>query len=93
MPLAHTAFHDTTHRDRDERLIAAGTLIHHDRQNQRHHAASGFAALALCLTGFISAKLGGADWKKAVLRNAGMGLGTMVFSWLVGLVFNVTTGA
>ena len=49
------------------------------------------AALALCLTGFTSAKLGGADWKKAVLRNAGMGLGTMLFSWLVGLVFNVST--
>ena len=51
------------------------------------------AALALCLTGFTSAKLGGADWKKAVLRNVGMGLGTMLFSWLVGLVFNVSTGA
>ena len=51
------------------------------------------AAIALCLTGFISAKLGGADWRKAVIRNAGMGLGTMLFAWLVGLAFNVSTGA
>lgn len=51
------------------------------------------AALALCLTGLVSAKLGGADWHKAVVRNVCMGLGTMLFAWLVGLVFNTATGA
>ena len=50
------------------------------------------AAFALCLTGYTSARLGEADWRKAVIRNACMGLGTMLFSWLVGAVFNVSTG-
>lgn len=46
-------------------------------------------ALALFITGAVSAKIGGAARRKAVLRNVLMGLGTMLFAWLVGLLFGI----
>lgn len=46
-------------------------------------------ALALFITGAVSAKLGEANRRKAVLRNVLMGLGTMLFAWLVGLLFGI----
>lgn len=45
---------------------------------------------ALALTGFTSARLGGARVVRAVLRNVGMGVATMVVTYLVGLAFGVT---
>lgn len=46
-------------------------------------------AVALFITGAVSAKIGGAARRKAVLRNVLMGLGTMLFAWLVGLLFGI----
>lgn len=44
-------------------------------------------ALALLLTGAVSAQLGGAARRRAIARNVLMGLGTMVFAWAVGALF------
>lgn len=46
-------------------------------------------ALALTVTGFVSARLGGAPRRRAMIRNVAMGLGTMVFAWVVGALFGV----
>jgi VIT1/CCC1 family predicted Fe2+/Mn2+ transporter len=54
---------------------------------------SGSVAVALALTGWFSARLGGAPKLPAVLRNVGMGLLTMVMTYAVGAFFGSATGA
>ena len=46
-------------------------------------------ALTLLLTGYISAKLGKAPIKQAMLRNLTVGLLTMLVTYVVGQVFHV----
>ena len=46
-------------------------------------------ALTLILTGYVSAKLGKAPVKQAMLRNLAVGLLTMLVTFLVGHVFHV----
>ena len=46
-------------------------------------------ALTLILTGYVSAKLGKAPVKQAMLRNLAVGLLTMLVTYVVGQVFNV----
>ena len=46
-------------------------------------------ALTLILTGYISAKLGKAPVKQAMLRNLAVGLLTMLVTYVVGQVFHV----
>ena len=46
-------------------------------------------ALTLILTGFVSAKLGKAPVKQAMLRNLAVGLLTMLVTYVVGQVFHV----
>lgn len=46
-------------------------------------------ALSLILTGYISAKLGKAPVKQAMLRNLAVGLLTMLVTYVVGQVFHV----
>lgn len=53
---------------------------------------AGAVVLGLVLTGVISAKLGNANVRRAVLRNVGVGALTMVVTYLVGVLFGVTTG-
>lgn len=53
---------------------------------------AGAVAIGLVLTGVISAKLGNANVRRAVLRNVGVGALTMVVTYLVGVLFGVTTG-
>ena len=48
--------------------------------------------LGLFLTGWISAKLGGAPLLPAILRNVLMGSATMVATYLIGLAFGVAIG-
>lgn len=48
--------------------------------------------LGLALTGWISARLGGAPAPRAVLRNVVMGSATMAATYLIGLVFGVAVG-
>lgn len=43
--------------------------------------------IGLTVTGFVSARLGGASAGRAVLRNVGMGAATMAFTWAVGKAF------
>ena len=46
-------------------------------------------ALTLILTGYVSAKLGKAPVKQAMLRNLAVGLLTMIVTYVVGQVFHV----
>lgn len=46
-------------------------------------------ALALLITGAVSAEIGGAARRRAIARNVLMGLGTMLFAWLVGMLFGI----
>ena len=46
-------------------------------------------ALTLILTGYVSAKLGKAPVKQAMLRNLAVGLLTMLVTYVVGQVFHV----
>ncbi|WP_179816278.1 VIT1/CCC1 transporter family protein [Allostreptomyces psammosilenae] len=48
--------------------------------------------VALAITGAVSARLGKADARRAVLRNVGVGALTMVVTFGVGSVFGVATG-
>lgn len=48
--------------------------------------------IGLALTGWISARLGGAPPGRAVLRNVIMGTATMAATYLIGLVFGVAVG-
>jgi VIT1/CCC1 family predicted Fe2+/Mn2+ transporter len=41
-------------------------------------------AIGLVLTGYLSARLGSAPWRAAVIRNVGMGLVTMAVTWGIG---------
>lgn len=50
-------------------------------------------ALALAVTGLVSAHLGGAPKGRAVLRNIGMGLLTMAVTYGVGHLFGTVVGA
>lgn len=50
-------------------------------------------ALALAVTGLVSAHLGGAPKVRAVLRNIGMGLLTMAVTYGVGHLFGTVVGA
>jgi VIT1/CCC1 family predicted Fe2+/Mn2+ transporter len=43
--------------------------------------------VGLTVTGFVSARLGGAPAGRAVVRNVGMGAATMAFTWAVGKGF------
>ena len=49
--------------------------------------AVGAVLIGLTVTGFVSARLGGAPAGRAVLRNVGMGAATMAFTWGVGKAF------
>ncbi|MCC8991938.1 MAG: VIT1/CCC1 transporter family protein, partial [Streptococcus sp.] len=46
-------------------------------------------ALTLIFTGYVSAKLGKAPVKQAMLRNLAVGLLTMLVTYVVGQVFHV----
>ncbi|OLF15837.1 VIT1/CCC1 transporter family protein [Actinophytocola xanthii] len=46
----------------------------------------------LVLTGAVSARLGGAPAGRAVVRNVGVGALTMLVTYLVGVLFGVSTG-
>jgi vacuolar iron transporter family protein len=48
--------------------------------------------VGLVLTGVVSARLGNADVRRAVARNVGVGALTMLVTYLVGVLFGVTTG-
>ena len=43
--------------------------------------------LGLTITGWLSARLGGADAGRAIMRNVLMGAATMAFTWAVGRIF------
>ncbi len=45
----------------------------------------------LVLTGWLSARLGGAPWLPAVARNVGVGILTMAITYGVGILFDVST--
>ncbi len=52
----------------------------------------GAVLVGLTVTGFVSARLGGAPAGRAVLRNVGMGAATMAFTWAVGKAFGTVVG-
>ena len=45
----------------------------------------------LVFTGWLSARLGGAPWLPAVVRNVGVGILTMAITYGVGIIFDVST--
>jgi VIT1/CCC1 family predicted Fe2+/Mn2+ transporter len=47
--------------------------------------------VGLVLTGWLSARLGSARSTPAVIRNVGVGVLTMAITYLVGIIFNVST--
>lgn len=49
-------------------------------------------AVGLALTGLISARLGDADVRRAVIRNVGVGALTMLVTYYVGVLFGTTVG-
>ncbi|KAA9149650.1 VIT family protein [Amycolatopsis acidicola] len=49
-------------------------------------------AAGLFITGYVSARLGNARARRAVLRNVGVGLLTMLVTYYVGTLFGVATG-
>jgi vacuolar iron transporter family protein len=55
-------------------------------------ACAAAVLVGLVLTGVVSARLGNAPVSRAVVRNVGVGALTMVVTYLVGLLFGVTTG-
>lgn len=52
----------------------------------------GAVLVGLTVTGFVSARLGGAPAGRAVARNVGMGAATMAFTWAVGKGFGTVVG-
>ena len=48
--------------------------------------------VGLALTGVLSARLGNADIRRAVLRNLGVGALTMLVTYYVGVLFGITVG-
>lgn len=55
-------------------------------------ACAGAVAVGLVLTGAVSARLGNARVGRAIARNVGVGALTMLVTYLVGVLFGVTTG-
>ncbi|GAA4551566.1 VIT1/CCC1 transporter family protein [Amycolatopsis samaneae] len=55
-------------------------------------ACAAAVVLGLVLTGWISARLGDADVKRAILRNVGVGALTMLVTYFVGVLFGTTVG-
>lgn len=55
-------------------------------------ACAAAVGVGLVLTGAVSARLGDARVGRAVARNVGVGALTMMVTYLVGLLFGVTTG-
>jgi VIT1/CCC1 family predicted Fe2+/Mn2+ transporter len=55
-------------------------------------ACAATVGVGLALTGWISARLGDADARRAVIRNVGVGALTMVVTYYVGVLFGVTVG-
>jgi VIT1/CCC1 family predicted Fe2+/Mn2+ transporter len=48
--------------------------------------------IALLLTGYVSARMGDAPRRPAILRNVGIGMLTMSVAYIVGRIFGVATG-
>jgi VIT1/CCC1 family predicted Fe2+/Mn2+ transporter len=55
-------------------------------------ACAAAVLVGLVLTGVISARLGNARAGQAIVRNVGVGALTMLVTYLVGVLFGVTTG-
>lgn len=55
-------------------------------------ACAAAVAVGLALTGLISARLGDADTRRAIVRNVGVGALTMLVTYYVGVLFGVTVG-
>jgi VIT1/CCC1 family predicted Fe2+/Mn2+ transporter len=55
-------------------------------------ACAAAVIVGLVLTGVVSARLGNADVRRAIIRNVGVGALTMLVTYLVGLLFGVTVG-
>jgi VIT1/CCC1 family predicted Fe2+/Mn2+ transporter len=55
-------------------------------------ACAAAVLVGLVLTGAVSARLGNAPVKQAIVRNVGVGALTMLVTYLVGVLFGVTTG-
>jgi VIT1/CCC1 family predicted Fe2+/Mn2+ transporter len=55
-------------------------------------ACAAAVAVGLALTGLISARLGDAATRPAILRNIGVGALTMLVTYYVGVLFGVTVG-
>jgi VIT1/CCC1 family predicted Fe2+/Mn2+ transporter len=55
-------------------------------------ACAAAVAVGLALTGLISARLGDADTRPAIIRNVGVGALTMLVTYYVGVLFGVTVG-
>jgi VIT1/CCC1 family predicted Fe2+/Mn2+ transporter len=53
---------------------------------------AGAVVVGLVLTGIVSARLGNARVGRAIVRNVGVGALTMLVTYLVGVLFGVTTG-
>ena len=52
----------------------------------------GAVLVGLVVTGWVSARLGGASARRAMARNVVMGAATMAFTWLVGKGFGTVVG-
>ncbi len=55
-------------------------------------ACAAAVLVGLVLTGWLSARLGSAIVRQAILRNVGVGVLTMIVTYAVGLLFGVTIG-
>jgi VIT1/CCC1 family predicted Fe2+/Mn2+ transporter len=55
-------------------------------------ACAAAVAVGLALTGLISARLGDAETRPAIIRNVGVGALTMLVTYYVGVLFGVTVG-
>jgi VIT1/CCC1 family predicted Fe2+/Mn2+ transporter len=54
-------------------------------------ACAAAVLVGLVLTGAVSARLGNANVRRAIVRNVGVGALTMVVTYLVGVLFGVAT--
>ncbi|WP_370945208.1 VIT family protein [Amycolatopsis sp. cg5] len=55
-------------------------------------ACAAAVVVGLALTGLISARLGDADVRRAIIRNVGVGALTMLVTYYVGVIFGTTVG-
>ncbi|MFD8496883.1 VIT family protein [Amycolatopsis sp. NPDC059657] len=55
-------------------------------------ACAASVVVGLALTGLISARLGDADVRRAIIRNVGVGALTMLVTYYVGVLFGTTVG-